>query len=234
MTSAWAQRQADLWRSCLVSPHVFAAMVDRLGACVVPYQHALETEAGTRHVPLSLAGLLAHWGRKKAEQIAAWVDVERLVLQEFMGPAPWDHRPLLKGLVGQVVAQLGEPDGVLAFDPSSCPQRGTHAVGVKRQWCGHRGTVDHCQVGVFMGSGSRHAPALLDFRWSLPEEWARDEHRCQACHGPEAVAYHTRHEQGLALRDLGSAQVPHGWGTGAEEWGRHTRGRQAWQERGER
>jgi len=29
MTSAWAQRQAELLRGCIVSPHVFASMVDR-------------------------------------------------------------------------------------------------------------------------------------------------------------------------------------------------------------
>ena len=82
---------------------------------------------------------------------------------------------MIKVLVGQVIEQLGEPDGVIAFDPSSFPKRGTHSVGVKRRWCSHRGKVDNCQVGVFMGYVSRHDHALLDFRLSLPEEWARDE-----------------------------------------------------------
>ena len=177
MTPAWAQRQAELLRDCIVSPDVFASMVDRLGDFVVPYQHALETEAGQRNVHFYLAGLLSHLDRKNAETIAAFVDVERLVLQEFIGTAPWDHRPLVRVLVGQVVERLGEPDGIIAFDPSSFPKRGTHSVGVKRQWCGHRGKVDTCQVGVFMGYVSRHDHALLDFRLSLPEEWARDEQR---------------------------------------------------------
>ena len=88
----------------------------------------------------------SHLDRKNAEQIAALVDVERLVMPAFIGTAPWDHRPLIEVLVGQVVAQLGEPDGIIAFDPSSFPKRGTHSVGVKRQWCGHRGQVDNCQI----------------------------------------------------------------------------------------
>jgi SRSO17 transposase len=67
-----------------------------------------------------------------------------------------------------VSEQLGEPDGLIAFDPSSFPKRGTHSVGVKRQWCGHSGKVDNCQVGVFMGYISRRDHALLDFRLSLP------------------------------------------------------------------
>ena len=115
--------------------------------------------------------------RKNAEDIATLVDVGRLVLQEFIGTAPWDHRPLVTVLVGEVIEQLGEPDGVIAFDPSSFPKRGTHSVGVKRQWCSHRGKVDNCQGGVFMGYVSRRDHALLDFRLSLPKEWARDAHR---------------------------------------------------------
>src|SRR6266571_4635869 len=138
MTPAWAQRQAELLRDCIVSPDVFHPMVDRLGEFVVPYQQALEAEAGQHHVHRYLAGLLSHLNRKNAEQIAALVDVERQIMQDFIGTAPWDHRPLIHVLVGQVADRLGEPDGVIAFDPSSFPKRGTHSVGVKRQWCGHR------------------------------------------------------------------------------------------------
>ena len=43
MTPLWAQRQAELLRGCIVSPDVFASMVDRLGDFVVPYQHGLES-----------------------------------------------------------------------------------------------------------------------------------------------------------------------------------------------
>jgi SRSO17 transposase len=234
MTPAWAQRQEELLRDCIVSPDIFTHTVDRLGDFVVPYQHALETKAGQRNVYLYLAGLLSHLDRKNAEDIATLVDVERLVLQAFIGTASWDHRPLVTVLVGQVVDQLGEPDGIIAFDPSSFPKRGTHSVGVKRQWCGHRGKVDNCQVGVFMGYVSRHDHALLDFRFSLPREWARDEARRHACHVPEDVLYRTRHEQCLEMLDLWGDRVPHGGVTGDDELGRHTWFRGELRARGER
>src|SRR5215475_13790805 len=234
MTSAWAQRQAELLRDCLVSPDVFASMVDRLCEFVAPYQHALETEAGKRHVHLYLAGLLSHLDRKNAEKIAALVDVERLVIQAFIGTAPWDHRPLIKVLVREVVEQLGEPDGVIAFDPSSFPKRGTHSVGVKRQWCGHRGKVDNCQVGVYMGYVSRRDHALLDFRLFLPQEWARNKRRRQDCHVPLEVRYQTRQDQCLEMLDQWHAHVPHSWVTGDDELGRHTRFRGELREHGER
>jgi len=234
MTPAWAQRQEELLRDCIVSPDVFTHMMDRLGDFVVPYQHALETEAGQRNVHRYLAGLLSHLEHKNAEKIAALVDVERQVLQDFIGTAPWEHRPLITVLVGHVAERLGEPDGIIAFDPSSFPKRGTHSVGVQRQWCGHRGKVDNCQVGVYMGYVSRHNHALLDFRLSLPAEWARDKQRRQECHVPKAVRYHTRHEQCLEMLDAWGDQVPHGWVTGDDEFGRHSRFRHELRERGER
>jgi len=234
MTPVWAQRQEALLRDCVVSPDVFTPMVDRLRDFVRPYQYALETEAGKRNVYLYLAGLLSHLPRKNAEDIATLVDVERQVLQDFIGTAPWDHRPLVQVLVGEVVERLGAPDGIIAFDPSSFPKRGTHSVGVKRQWCGHRGKVDNCQVGVYMGYVSHHDHALLDFRLFLPQEWARDVQRRQACHVPPEVRYHTRQEQCLEMLDLWGAQVPHGWVTGDDELGRHTQFRHALRARGER
>jgi SRSO17 transposase len=133
-----------------------------------------------------------------------------------------------------VAERLGEPDGIIAFDPRSFPKRGTHSVGVKRQWCGHRGKVDNCQVGVFMGYVSHSDHVLLDFRLSLPEEWARDEQRRQECHVPSEVRYHTRQAQCLEMLDAWRAQVPHSWVTGDDELGRHARFRHALRERGER
>ncbi len=119
MIAVWAPRHEDLLRACVVSPHVCAHLVDRLCDVVAPSQHCLETEASQRYVHRYLAGLLSHLERTNAEEIAALVDVERLVMQECSGTAPWDYRPLVTVLVGQVVDRLGAPDGVLAFDPRS-------------------------------------------------------------------------------------------------------------------
>src|SRR5215831_10236350 len=234
MHTVWAQRREEVVSDCCISPDVFHRMVERLAEFVVPYQHVLETEASQRHMHLYLQGLLSNLPRKNAEDIATFVDVERQVLQDFIGTAPWDHRPLVQVLVGEVVERLGAPDGIIAFDPSSFPKRGTHSVGVKRQWCGHRGKVDNCQVGVYMGYVSHHDHALLDFRLFLPQEWARDVQRRQACHVPPEVRYHTRQEQCLEMLDLWGAQVPHGWVTGDDELGRHTQFRHALRARGER
>ena len=129
MNPVWAQRREEVLSDCLVSPDVFHQMVERLDEFVVPYQHVLETATGQRNVHLYLQGLLSHLERKNAETIATFVDVERQVMQDFIGTVSWDHRPLITVLVSQVAERLGEPDGIIAFDPSSFPKRGTHSVG---------------------------------------------------------------------------------------------------------
>jgi len=80
--------------------------------------------------------------------------------------------------------------------------------------------------------GQEHT--LLDFRLSLPEEWARDKQRRQECHVPPEVRSQTRQEQCLEMLDAWGDQVAHGWVTGDDELGRHTRFRHELRERGER
>ena len=41
--------------------------------------------------------------------------------QARLGTAPWDHHLVIAVLIAQVVERLGEPDGIIAFDPSSFP-----------------------------------------------------------------------------------------------------------------
>ena len=101
--------------------------------------------------------------------------------------------------VGPLVLPTGR---IIACDPSRFPKRGPHSVGVKRQWGGHRGKVDNCQVGGYMGYVSPHDHAWLDFRLCLPQEWAQDEPRRQKCHVPPEGRYHTRQEQCVEMLDL--------------------------------
>lgn len=108
-------------------------MVDRRGECVMPSQKAREAEAHQPHVHRDLAGRLSHLHRKHAETIAALVAVERQVIQDGIGTAPGEQWPFINVWVGQVTERLVEPDGIIAFDPSSFSKRGSHSVGMKRQ-----------------------------------------------------------------------------------------------------
>jgi hypothetical protein len=81
MALTWAQRRKELLSDCIVSPDVFNPMIGRLGEFVMPYQDALETEATQHHLHLYLQGLLSHLPSKNAEDIATFVNIERLVIQ---------------------------------------------------------------------------------------------------------------------------------------------------------
>ncbi len=50
-----------------------------------------------------------------------------------------------------------------------------------------------------MGSVSRHDHAVLDFRLSLLEAWARDKPRRQECHVPPEVRYHQKTPRSLGI-----------------------------------
>ena len=195
MTPAWAQRRDALLSDCLVSPDIFHQMLDRLGAFVVPYQQALASEAAATHTPLPPGAPVpdatqecrGHRGMGRCGAPGH----PRLHRHGTMGSLSLGDR--ISRTSGRAV---GHP---MASSPSiSFPKRGTHSVGVKRQWCGHRGKVDNCQVGVFMGYVSAHDHALLDFRLYLPEEWTRDEHRRQQCHVPLEYGI-TQREQCLEM-----------------------------------
>ena len=88
MNLVWTQRREAVLRDCIVFPDVFHQVMDRLDEFVMPYQQALETEAGQRNVHLYLQGLLSHLPGKNAEDIATFVDVERQVLQDYLGTPP--------------------------------------------------------------------------------------------------------------------------------------------------
>ena len=54
-----------------------------------------ETSGQQRNVHSLPSGAAVPLARKNAEDIATFVDVERQVIQDFIGTVPWDHRPLV-------------------------------------------------------------------------------------------------------------------------------------------
>jgi SRSO17 transposase len=181
-----------------------------------------------------LAGLLSDLPRKNAEAIAYRNDLDRQRIQEFLGSSNWESDPMREELARQVGQQIGRPDGVIVFDPSSFPKKGTASVGVQRQWCGRLGKVENCQVGVYLGYVSEREHALVDFRLYLPQEWAKDKARRKTCGVPADLRYQTRHALALEMLKQRGAVLPHGWVSGDDEMGRPAWFRRELNERKER
>jgi SRSO17 transposase len=217
-----------------VPPGLLRGALPRLETFLQPYVDELCSPEQRTNAQHYVQGLLSDLDSKDAESIAYLHDRERQGLQKFIGQADWDHRPLLSVLTRQVGAELGEPDGVLVFDPSAFPKKGTESVGVQRQWCGRLGKKDNCQVGIYLGYVSRLEHALVDFRLYLPKEWASDRKRRQKAGVPREVRFRTRHELALEMLDERGPALPHAWISGDDEMGRCSWFRQELRARDER
>jgi SRSO17 transposase len=233
MVVRYQERFQEMMAQAEVSADSIRGLLERLGTFVQPLCASLGPD-GQRRAAEYLTGLLSDLVHKTAEGIAYLLDQDRQPLQRFIGQADWDHRPLLAALAERVAQRLGEPDGVIVFDPSAFAKKGDKSVGVARQWCGRLGKVENCQVGIYMGYVSRVEHALVNFRLYLPEEWAKHRGRRKEAGVPREIGFQTRH--GLALEMLAEcgSRLPHAWITGDDEMGRPERFRRDLRDLGER
>src|SRR5256886_6542042 len=201
MERRFAARMQEALEDAVVDPRVFCDVQPRLENFLKPFVARLQEVEQKAHARSYVTGLLSDLKRKNAESVAYLHDQDRLPLQKFIGCSPWDHGPLLGELARQVGAELGEADGVIVFDPSAHPKKGTDSVGVQRQWCGRLGKIDNCQVGIYLAYVGRAEHALVDVRLYLPKEWAADRQRREAAGVPRAIRFRTRHDLALEMLD---------------------------------
>jgi SRSO17 transposase len=213
-------RCEEMLAQAVASPDLVKEFLPRLKVFAEPFAESLKGSAQREHLVECLCGLLSPLDRKTGEAIAYLHDQERQGMQKFIGHVEWDHQPLMATLARQVGQELGEADGVIVFDPSAFPKKGTQSVGVARQWCGRLGKVDNCQVGIYMAYVSRKEQALVNLRLYLPQEWTRDKARCFKAGVPAKAKFHTRHELALEMLDEVGSVLPHAWIAGDDEMGR--------------
>lgn len=227
-------RLEELRDDAEVRPGLLKGVLPRLKSFLEPFVAALQTPEQRTNARHYVQGLLSDLDGKDIESIAYLHDRERQGLQKFMGQAEWNHRPLVTELARQIGTELGEDDGVLVFDPSAFPKKGTESVGVQRQWCGRLGKIENCQVGIYLGYVSRREYALVDFRLFLPQAWAKRKRRRAKAGVPKGVRFQTRHELMLAMLDEHGAVLPHAWVAGDDELGRSSWFREQLRGRNER
>ena len=235
MECSFERRKRELELECRVSNKAMVSALSRLDLFMEPFlvsyrRHEQETSATTM-----IRGLCSDLERKNGESIAYLFGLDRKVIQHFVGESRWDDKPLRDELARQVGSQLGESDGVLAFDPSSFPKSGKQSVGVARQWCGRLGKIDNCQVGVYLAYVSSKGHALVDTELYLPKQWTDDKQRMKRAGVPKDRQRHrTKQEICLELLDRHGHQLPHTWVTGDDELGRPADFRRKLRDRNER
>ena len=168
-----------------------------------------------------LRGLVASVERKNGWQLAEVVGDEtpdrtqRLLYQD-----QWDAdeaRDILQELVKET---FGEGEGIGIVDESGFLKKGTHSVGVKRQYSGTAGKVENCQIGTFLSYATCRGHVFLDRRLYLPEEWSTDQTRRAQAKVPEDVRFQTKPEQAAEMLEHAWGQgIPMRWVVGDEVYG---------------
>ena len=137
-------------------------------------------------------GLLSGITRKTGWLMAEQAGLDRPYrMQSLLGRSSWNADALRDLVRTEVIGALGDPSGVLVVDETGFLKKGTHSVGVARQYSGIAGRIENCQVGVFLGYASPLGQALIDRLLYLPEAWAGDEARRRRVQVPETVEFAT-------------------------------------------
>ena len=146
-------------------------------------------------------------------------------LLHFVGNAPWSDEKVLAKICEQVLPAIERHGPVEAWilDDTGFPKKGTHSVGVARQYCGQLGKQDNCQAAVSLSIANRHASLPVRYRLYLPEEWARDAARRRKAGVPAEIAFKTKPEIALdQIRRACEAGLPRGVVLLDAGYGNHT------------
>ena len=187
------------------------------------YINALSEEIGhaDRIDPLRgyCTGLLLPGERKSIEPMAARLDPRHVQathqslhhfvakathqsLHHFVAKAPWDDAAVLTAVREQVLPALTRHGPITAWilDDTGFPKKGSHSVGVARQYCGQLGKQDNCQVAVSLSLANDEGSLPIAFDLYLPEEWANDPVRRTKAGVPKMLTFRTKPQ--IALEQI--------------------------------
>ena len=87
------------------------------------------------------------------------------------------------------------------MDGSDFPKKGTHSVGVARQYCGRLGKTENCQAGVFLSYATEKGYGLVDRQLYIPQAWFSEEKARlrEACKVPEDLIFQTKNAIALEM-----------------------------------
>ena len=170
-----------------------------------------------RHAGLSgyCTGLMLPLSRKSVEPMAARVDplhasAKHQALHHFVAKAQWSDEALLRLVAQWVVPHMDMSEGgYWIVDDTGFPKKGTHSVGVTRQYCGVLGKQDNCQVAVSVSLACEQGSLPVAWQLYLPRTWAEDAKRRLKAGIPQDTEFATKPQIALQqLRQLLSEGAP--------------------------
>ena len=161
-------------------------------------------------------GLLLPGPRKSVEPMAARIEPARVQaahqsLHHLVAKADWSDEAVLTAVRQQLLPGIERHGAIRAWivDDTGFPKKGTHSVGVARQYCGQLGKQDNCQVAVSLSIANDRASLPIAYRLYLPEPWANDPIRRSKAAVPDAVRFQTKPQIALGqIRAAAAAGVP--------------------------
>src|SRR6185369_12597547 len=157
-------------------------------------------------------GLLLPGERKSVEPMAARLDPAHVpslhqALHHFVATAVWSDAAVLTAVREQVLPALERygPSPAWIIDDTGFPKKGTHSVGVTRQYCGQLGKQENCQVAVSLSLSTERGSVPIDWRLYLPEVWAKDQRRRKKAGVPKEVKFQTKPQ--IALEQIRVAKA---------------------------
>lgn len=187
------------------------------------YLDGLAQAAGhaDRAIPLKnyCTGLLLPGERKSVEPMAARLapdNVRRMhqSLHHLVADAPWSDEAVLRQVSESVLPALQKHGGIVCWivDDTGFPKKGSHSVGVARQYCGQLGKQENCRVAVSLSLATWTASLPVAYRLYLPESWAHNEQRRKEAGIPAEIPFQTKPQ--IAVQQIRQAVE--------EEWPRGT------------
>src|SRR6201982_2401213 len=154
-----------------------------------------------RTMPLKMycARCLLPGERKRVEPMAARLapdNVRRMhqSLHHVVADAPWSDEAVLARVRSYAVTAMRQKGPVQAWivDDTGFPKKGTHSVGVVRQYCGQVGKQENCRVAVSLSVSTNQASLPIAWRLYLAHGGADDPARTRQQVGvPEEIKFET-------------------------------------------
>jgi SRSO17 transposase len=155
-------------------------------------------------------GLLLPGERKSVEPMAARLCPENVrqthqSLHHIVADSPWSDEDVLEAVrhYALPVMQKQAPIEAWVVDDTGLVKKGTHSVGVTRQYCGQVGKQDNCRVVVSLSISTSAASLPIAWRLYLPEVWSEDKKRREAAGVPPEIKFQTKPE--IALEQIRAA-----------------------------
>ena len=156
-----------------------------------------------RHFTAMEQGLLSDLKRKSIEPIAIAFEGSDNVrnLTNFMSRSKWDDEGMLGEYRQESSEFLTHEEGMITGDNTSVQKKGSHSVGVARQYCGNTGKIDNCQTGVMVGYASAKGYGIIDYGLYMPKKWFDVSHADlrNKCGVPSEVCFQTKNDMMLEM-----------------------------------